>query len=110
MTAAPSSGRSPSLVVEPGPGIARACPPAPSWYGFWAFAARFARSSRSRTKLHCNGVRLVQGIETQGGELGDLLKQAVRRSLFPLVVIAPLLVVCWQVSQGRPIGKLTLSI
>jgi len=52
----------------------------------------------------------VQGIETQGGELGDLLKQAVRRSLFPLVVIAPLLVACWQVSQGRPLGKLTLSI
>jgi sterol desaturase/sphingolipid hydroxylase (fatty acid hydroxylase superfamily) len=52
----------------------------------------------------------VQGIETQGGELRDLLKQAVQRSLFPLVVIAPLLVVCWQVSQGRPLGKLTLSI
>ena len=52
----------------------------------------------------------MQGIETQGGELGDLLKQAVRRSLFPLVVIAPLLVVCWQVSQGRPLGKLILSI
>jgi sterol desaturase/sphingolipid hydroxylase (fatty acid hydroxylase superfamily) len=52
----------------------------------------------------------VQGIKTQGGELVNLLKQAVRRSLFPLVVIAPLLVACWQVSQGRPLGKLTLSI
>lgn len=52
----------------------------------------------------------MQGIETQGGELGNLLKQAVRRSLVPLVVIAPLLVVCWQVSQGRPLGKLTLSL
>ena len=52
----------------------------------------------------------MQGIETQGGELGELLKGAVRRSLVLVVVVAPLLVVGWQASAGRPIGKLTLGI
>ena len=52
----------------------------------------------------------MQGIETQGGGLRELLKEAMRRSLVPVVVVAPLLVVCWQASAGRPLGKLTLGI
>lgn len=52
----------------------------------------------------------MQGIETQGGGLRKLLKEAIRRSLVLVVVVAPLLVVCWQASEDRPLGKLTLGI
>jgi sterol desaturase/sphingolipid hydroxylase (fatty acid hydroxylase superfamily) len=52
----------------------------------------------------------VQGIETQGGQWRELPKEAIRRSLVLVVVVAPLLVVCWQASQGSPLGKLTLGI
>jgi sterol desaturase/sphingolipid hydroxylase (fatty acid hydroxylase superfamily) len=56
------------------------------------------------------GGQAVETIETQGGDLRELLKEATRRSLVPLVVILPLLVVCWQASEKLPLGKLTLGI
>lgn len=40
----------------------------------------------------------------------ELLKSTARRSIFALVVLVPMLIVCWQVARGRPIGELTLGI
>ena len=52
----------------------------------------------------------VQTIETQGGDLRELLKEAIRRSLVLVVVVVPLPVVCWRVSEGLPLGNLTLGV
>ena len=41
---------------------------------------------------------------------GGSLRELLRRSLVPLVVVVPLLVVGWQASGDLPIGKLTLGI
>ena len=46
----------------------------------------------------------------RGGELGELLKEVTRRSLVPVVVILPLLVVGWQASENHSLGALTLGI
>ena len=52
----------------------------------------------------------MERTETHGGELRALLKEATRRSLVLVVVVVPLLVVCWQASQSLPLGTLTLGI
>jgi sterol desaturase/sphingolipid hydroxylase (fatty acid hydroxylase superfamily) len=52
----------------------------------------------------------MQGIETQEGELRELLKEAIRRSVVLVVVVCPLLAACWQVSQQRSLDELTLGV
>jgi sterol desaturase/sphingolipid hydroxylase (fatty acid hydroxylase superfamily) len=52
----------------------------------------------------------VDAMEASGGELRRLLSEATRRSLVPLVVLLPLAIVCWQASEARPLGTLTLAI
>lgn len=52
----------------------------------------------------------VENVQSQGGELKELFREAIRRSLVPLVIILPLLVVCRQVGEGLPIDALTLGI
>ena len=52
----------------------------------------------------------MERIESHGGELRGLLKEAIRRSIVPVVVVCPLLAVCWYVSEQLPFGKLTLGI
>lgn len=52
----------------------------------------------------------MAGIETLEADSRGLLQEAIRRSLVLLVVILPLLAVCWQVSEQLPIGGLTLGI
>jgi sterol desaturase/sphingolipid hydroxylase (fatty acid hydroxylase superfamily) len=49
-------------------------------------------------------------IQVQDGELSGPLRGAIRRSLVLLGVVCPLLVACWQLSENRPLGELTLGI
>jgi len=52
----------------------------------------------------------VESIQTQGGEIRQLLREATRRSIVLVVVVCPLVAVGWQASRGLPLGRLTLGI
>lgn len=52
----------------------------------------------------------MEGIDAHRGELGEVLRETVRRSIVLVVVVLPLLAVIWQASAGLPLGKLTLAI
>lgn len=53
---------------------------------------------------------MAELIEKERGELRQILRETVRRSVVWLVVVCPLLAACWQVSEQRPLGELTLGI
>ncbi len=52
----------------------------------------------------------MESIHIQQGERRGLLKEVIRRSVVLLVVVCPLLAVCWRASENLPLGRLTLSI
>ena len=52
----------------------------------------------------------MESIQIQQGERRGLLKEVIRRSVVLLVVVCPLLAVCWRASENLPLGRLTLSI
>ena len=49
-------------------------------------------------------------IETQGREVRGLLKEAIRRSVVLIVVVCPLPILWWRVSEHLPLGNLTLGL
>jgi sterol desaturase/sphingolipid hydroxylase (fatty acid hydroxylase superfamily) len=52
----------------------------------------------------------VEGVATQRGRHGNLLKEVARRSVVLAVVVGPLLAACWWVTEQRPLGGLTLGV
>jgi sterol desaturase/sphingolipid hydroxylase (fatty acid hydroxylase superfamily) len=44
------------------------------------------------------------------GKPKKLLKEAIRRSVVLLVIVAPLLAACWRVTEQRPLGALTFGL
>jgi len=52
----------------------------------------------------------VESNEAQREDAQGVLRQVLRWSVVPLVIVAPLVVVCWHAAAGGPLGTLTLAI
>jgi sterol desaturase/sphingolipid hydroxylase (fatty acid hydroxylase superfamily) len=52
----------------------------------------------------------VANIQLQAGESSGILREGIRRSLFAVGLICPLLVVSWRLSEEASLGNLTLGI
>jgi len=54
--------------------------------------------------------QVMERIETQEGHLRGLLRKAIGRSVFLVVVVCPMLALCWQMGDQIPFDRLTIGV